>query len=265
MTDPKTTVRKWRKFLATHFDARPGEPYDEYRARMQKRYDSMGDRDVMFCALCQFILTDVPDERFIEYCDIMDKATKDYNWGIPVEDEEVVMEYLLRFLGSPRRSLDVGCGPCGAFTFLQREGLIREATGIDASHYLLGVAQDLCAKLGTKITLEHGWMRQLPYPAGSFDFVHSMDALHWTMSWERAVAEMARVLASNGQLFLTYGAESGRVAIKMLRVVEILAGAGVDVEMAKTFNESEMSTRRVIITGTKRPTRGGIILATACL
>ncbi|RPJ58702.1 MAG: class I SAM-dependent methyltransferase [Acidobacteria bacterium] len=105
---------------------------------------------------------------------------------------------------SLRRVLDLGCGSGRHLVPLARAGF--SVFGFDNStHGLLFAREDL-AKEQLKTELQLGDFRNpLPYRDGSFDAVLSIQVIHHadTKTIERVVAEIGRILAPGGLLFLT--------------------------------------------------------------
>lgn len=96
-----------------------------------------------------------------------------------------------------RRVLDVGCGAGFLSNYLGEKGHL--VTGIDAATGSLEVAR--VHDRSRSVTYDTGDARALPYDDGSFDVVCAMDFLEHVEEPERAVAEMARVLAPSGLFF----------------------------------------------------------------
>jgi SAM-dependent methyltransferase len=99
--------------------------------------------------------------------------------------------------------LDAGCGSGGMLAALRRQFPRAELTGIDESEHALALcrARDLGAHL-----LRAG-VHELPFPAGAFDFVLSLDV--WTNAGvddALAAHETHRVLRPGGKLILNLAA-----------------------------------------------------------
>ena len=99
--------------------------------------------------------------------------------------------------GTHRRVLDVGCG-AGQTLIACRLPAETLGVGVDPS---LG-AVTLGRSIDARLRLVCGAGEVLPFSSASFDFVYSRVALPY-MRIDRALAEMARVLAPGGTLWLT--------------------------------------------------------------
>lgn len=112
---------------------------------------------------------------------------------------ELVREQLRTFV-SPRgneRALDVGTG-AGTLA-LALAPLVREVVGVDVVPELLARARERAA---ANVTFVEGDATSLPFDAGSFDLACCRRTLHHIARPERAVAELVRVTASGGRLFV---------------------------------------------------------------
>jgi ubiquinone/menaquinone biosynthesis C-methylase UbiE len=98
------------------------------------------------------------------------------------------------------RLLDLGCGT-GA---LLRAVVSREpevvVVGVDVSAGMLAVAH---RRLAGAATLVRGDVTDLPFTDSAFDIVVSASSLHYWRRPDRALAEAARVLKSDGRLIVT--------------------------------------------------------------
>ncbi len=105
-------------------------------------------------------------------------------------------EKVVDHLGEASSVLDAGCGTGGMLAALGRRG----SAGIDISPVALGFSSGKGLK-----RLVRGRVDALPFPAGTFDAVLSLDVLyHRGVSSDRAaVAESARVLKPGG-LFIAH-------------------------------------------------------------
>lgn len=104
---------------------------------------------------------------------------------------EALANLLRRKLGVPiRRILVVGCGSGIEASMLQKL-LAAEVVGIDIDSGF-EVAQT------PGLDLRVGDARDLPFNSGSFDLVYSYHVLEHVPDYERALAEMKRVLANEG-------------------------------------------------------------------
>jgi SAM-dependent methyltransferase len=94
-------------------------------------------------------------------------------------------------------ALDVGTG-AGTLA-LALAPLVREVVGVDVVPELLEHAR---AKAPANVSFVEGDATSLPFDAGSFDLACTRRTLHHILRPERAVAELARVTASGGRVFV---------------------------------------------------------------
>jgi SAM-dependent methyltransferase len=112
---------------------------------------------------------------------------------------ELVREQLRTFV-VPRgdeRALDVGTG-AGTLA-LALAPLVREVVGVDIVPELLERAR---ASAPANVTFVEGDATSLPFDAGSFDLVCTRRTLHHIARPERVIAELTRVTASGGRIFV---------------------------------------------------------------
>ena len=106
-----------------------------------------------------------------------------------------------------KRCLDAGCGG-GRFSFAMAQMGAESVVGVDVS--AAGVADAIRRRdaLGlTNVTFAQSSLLDLPYANGEFDFVCCSGVLHHTVSIEDGLAEIRRVLAPGGSVYLLlYGA-----------------------------------------------------------
>src|SRR5919201_6385893 len=95
------------------------------------------------------------------------------------------------------RALDVGTG-AGTLA-LALAPLVREVVGVDLVPELLERAR---AHAPANVTFVEGDATQLPFERGEFDLTCSRRTLHHIARPERAVAELARVTASGGRVYV---------------------------------------------------------------
>lgn len=101
------------------------------------------------------------------------------------------------------RLLDIGCGPA-----VMAEELLKRANevwGIDAAAQMIahGEARMQAHPAGSRCHLRVGDVEQLDFPDGHFDAIVSMGVLEYVQPYDRALAEMHRVLRSGGTAVLT--------------------------------------------------------------
>lgn len=112
---------------------------------------------------------------------------------------ETVREQLRTFV-VPRgdeRAVDVGTG-AGTLA-LALAPLVREVVGVDIVAELLERAR---AKAPPNVTFVDGDATSLPFETGSFDLVCTRRTLHHIARPERAIAELTRVAAPGGRVFV---------------------------------------------------------------
>jgi ubiquinone/menaquinone biosynthesis C-methylase UbiE len=112
---------------------------------------------------------------------------------------EMVRDQLQSFVApnGDERALDVGTG-AGTLA-LALAPLVREVVGVDIVSELLERAR---ANAPANVTFVEGDATSLPFEAGSFDLVCTRRTLHHIARPERVVAELTRVTASGGRVFV---------------------------------------------------------------
>jgi SAM-dependent methyltransferase len=96
------------------------------------------------------------------------------------------------------RVLDVACGTGVVAITAARAGA--QLTGLDLTPELLAVARENSALAGVDIAWHEGDVEQLPFDAGTFDFVLSQFGHMFAPRPEVAVGEMLRVLKPGGTI-----------------------------------------------------------------
>jgi ubiquinone/menaquinone biosynthesis C-methylase UbiE len=112
---------------------------------------------------------------------------------------EMVRDQLQSFVapGGDERALDVGTG-AGTLA-LALAPLVREVVGVDIVSELLDRGR---ANAPANVTFVEGDATSLPFDTGSFDLVCTRRTLHHIARPERVVAELTRVTASGGRVFV---------------------------------------------------------------
>jgi ubiquinone/menaquinone biosynthesis C-methylase UbiE len=106
-----------------------------------------------------------------------------------------------------KRCLDAGCGG-GRFSFAMAQMGAASVVGIDVSAEGVADASRRRDALGlTQVSFRQASLLDMPFGDGEFDFVCCSGVLHHTVSVERGLAEIHRVLAPGGSVYLLlYGA-----------------------------------------------------------
>ena len=94
---------------------------------------------------------------------------------------------------SPRRVLEVGCGP-GELSARFRDEIGAEVVAVDSSPRMVELAR------GRGVDARVGDVQELEFAAGSFDCVVAAWMLYHVPDVDRALAELARVLVPGGRL-----------------------------------------------------------------
>jgi ubiquinone/menaquinone biosynthesis C-methylase UbiE len=109
--------------------------------------------------------------------------------------------YLLPHLAAGQRLLDVGCGPGTITLDLARRVAPGEVVGIDAAADVIEAAEAARIEQGVDgVTFSVGDVYALDAEDGSFDVVHAHQVLQHLTEPVVALAEMRRVLRSDGLL-----------------------------------------------------------------
>lgn len=95
--------------------------------------------------------------------------------------------------GAGSRIVDLGCGS-GCFLRFAARDLGQRVVGIDANPMAIRLAQELCADLLDKITLQTGDIEDTDLPAATFDGAVSLDVLLFVSDKDRVLREVARIL-----------------------------------------------------------------------
>src|SRR5262249_6903743 len=99
------------------------------------------------------------------------------------------------------RVLDLGCGlGDDTFQIAERVGASGRVTGVDVSTSMIDEAQRRAQTRGLPVDFEVGDSQALRFESGTFDGVRAERMLMHVPDAERAIAEMARVLAPGGRL-----------------------------------------------------------------
>ena len=113
--------------------------------------------------------------------------------------------------------LDCGAGgDLPPLSLFYRHGY--RTNGIELSKWSLDQANRYCCEQGLLLNILHGDMRHIPFPAESYNFVYSWNAIFFMTKpdIEIALFEMARVLRNGGLCFVKL----------LLRLCQCSSGSG---------------------------------------
>jgi ubiquinone/menaquinone biosynthesis C-methylase UbiE len=100
------------------------------------------------------------------------------------------------------RCLEIGCGRGAGSKLIVKYFNAGHVTAIDIDPMQVERAQKaLSPELRGRITFEEGDAMELAFPDGAFDAVFSFGVIHHMEDWRHALAEIARVLKPEGELF----------------------------------------------------------------
>src|SRR5262245_43708597 len=97
--------------------------------------------------------------------------------------------------------LEVGCGAGWATLELARRGY--DVLSTDSSADMVAQAWRRIAEAGFDVAMSVSDVHDLPYAAGTFELVLALGVVPWLHSPQRAVGQMAHVLAPGGHLILS--------------------------------------------------------------
>ena len=106
--------------------------------------------------------------------------------------------------------LEIGGGSGATADELARANPALRLTMTDYDPVMVGAARKRLTKYPHVAALQAD-VRQLPFDDGTFDFVVSFLMLHHVVDWEKAIAEVARVLRPGG-IFTGYDLTASRAA-----------------------------------------------------
>lgn len=102
---------------------------------------------------------------------------------------------------TPARVLDVGCGPGAQSIVWAGDGY--QVSALDINGPLIESAREKAESRGLTIDFRLGTADALPWPDNSFDVVLVPELLEHVANWRQVLAEMARVTAPGGVVFLS--------------------------------------------------------------
>lgn len=117
--------------------------------------------------------------------------------------QEARLRQLAEFCGplAGRRVLDLGCGMGGLAVALRRAGAA--AVGVEPNRAYGAICTLRAARYGLALPFAAGTGEALPFRDGAFAVVTCLDVLEHAESLEGTLAEIARVLAPDGQAIVT--------------------------------------------------------------
>ncbi len=122
-----------------------------------------------------------------------------------------------------QRLLDVGCGTGNVALIAARAGV--HVTAVDPAARLLDVARALARREGLTVQLFPGEASSLPLPDRCFDAVLSNFAVIFAADPAAAVAEMVRVLATEGQIVFSAWLPGGAIGQLNAAVMDLVRSA----------------------------------------
>lgn len=127
---------------------------------------------------------------------------------------------------TPRRVLDLGCGPgTSAFVLAQHLGHDVEVLGVDLSSRMIARARRNHAELHptlTQVRFVQADATQLPFADAAFDLIVGHSFLYSVSDRAAVLAQTRRVLAPSGTLVLMEPSRSGSLVVAGLGAVERL-------------------------------------------
>ena len=109
--------------------------------------------------------------------------------------------------------LEIGCGSGAMAAEILRRHPRTRLTATDFDDAMVEVAARRLAEFGDRAVVRQADATALPFPDGTFDCVVTFLMLHHVLDWERALAEIARVLRPGGMLvgYDLVGSGAGRI------------------------------------------------------
>lgn len=146
-----------------------------------------------------------------------------------------------------RQALDVGCGEGRLCRMLSGFGV--ETVGLDPTLALL----DQARRLHSDGLYVEGVAERLPFEDGGFDLVVSCLSLIDIPDFEAAIAEMARVLAPGGTLFVANLTSFSTARVEAPLVERWVGGSGVRIDRYLEQRSSWEAWRGIRIVNWHRP------------
>ncbi len=151
-------------------------------------------------------------------------------------------QYVDRFDLAGKRVLEIGLGYGTLGSLLVRHGA--DYYGVDLAEAPVDMMQRRLARAGVdpEGRARLGSALELPFEAGSFDYLYTIGCLHHTGDLERAVGEVERVLANDGiAVVMLYNRESLRqleVEVARARAMLDRTGGPSDEEIRAMYDKS---------------------------
>jgi len=142
------------------------------------------------------------------------------------------------------RYLDVGCGV--GFAASEIAGATHlDVTGVDVDPDQVAAAKERAARQNLRFRVMDA--TALDFPDGAFDVVATSMTTHHIPEWERALAEMIRVLRPGGYLIYSdhvFPAWLGRTFGRLIRFAGFPSASGIDSVAAKSGLSEVWEARR---------------------
>jgi len=150
----------------------------------------------------------------------------------PSQYEVPLMDEILKLMdGRPNFFLDIGCGAGHRSNFIAAKRLALKCLGIDLSELAVAKALRFAEHFRSGVEFMKASCTQLPLDDGHVDFVLMADVLPWVMEWQKAIAEIGRVLKPDGKLLLVYNfMPDSRMQIPPADAITALNQAGITSE-----------------------------------
>jgi ubiquinone/menaquinone biosynthesis C-methylase UbiE len=136
----------------------------------------------------------------------MDSAeeARDYDAMDHAQVNRAFVVDLLAFRRPQGKILDVGTGTALIPIEFCKQSPHGSITAVDAAHHMLKVAQANVdrAGLSSRIKLQHGDAKKMPFADGTFDAIMSNSIVHHIPDPENVLQEIARVVKPGGVVFL---------------------------------------------------------------